>query len=246
MTALAAPILDAIPPRTAMIRLKARWELARRHPLAFQRWFVYTNRASKTVDAGGRVYYENVETPFPWRRSHLQWLNEVWLHNQVGLVSKCRQMLVTWWLATLGLWDALMHDGRLLMFQSKREEDVLGDMETGDGLMGRAKYILTRIPYQSELGIEYAPFENGTAKLVISSRHSTIWAIPQGGSVIRQRTAGGIATDETAQQLDFEESFTAAMACIRSGGWYWGATTAALKDKGFSRKLVKDLGDDEQ
>ena len=246
MTALAVPMLDCISPRTAMIRLRARWELACRHPRDFQRWFCFTNKASKRVDAAGRIYYANVETPYPWDRPHLLALNELWLHNPRGLVSKCRQMLATWWLATLGLWDGLCHDGRLIMFQSKREEDVLGDMETGDGLMGRAKYILTRIPYQRELGIEYANFENGTTKLVITGRHSTIWAIPQGGQVIRQRTAGGIATDETAQQLEFEESFTASVPCTRSGGWYWGATTAALKDKGFSRKLVKDLLDDER
>jgi len=247
MSVAYAPILDAIPPRTAMIRLRARWELARRNPSYFQRWFVYTNKAERRVGADGRIYYENIEAPFPIAtRPHLQYLNELWLHNAVGLVSKARQMQVTWWLASLALWDAVHHDNRLIMLQSKRLEDVIGDMQTGDGLLGRVKYMLHRIPYRHEIGLEFDPFENGSAKVSIASRHSTIWAIAQGGAILRQRTAGGIASDETALQPEFEESFTAAMPCIRSGGWWWGATTANVVDKGFSRKLVKDILDDEQ
>jgi hypothetical protein len=147
---------------------------------------------------------------------------------------------VTWWLATICLWDALCKRGRLIMQQAKRLEDVAGDRETGDGLLGRSAYILDHIPMRRALGIDV-----DVARERITCRHtgSTIWAIPQGGSIIRQRTPSGIASDECAFQPEFEESFMAAMPCIRSGGWFVGATTADMTDGGFTRRVAYDEAD---
>src|ERR1700738_557185 len=45
-----------------------------------------------------------------------------------------------------------------------------------------------------------------------------LWAIPQGGDVLRQHTASGIFIDEAAFQPDLEKSIRAAQPMLKGGG----------------------------
>jgi len=225
---LRAPILDALTPRVLQLRLAARWELARRSPHAFHEFLVHTNRPQDR---------QNIVTPWPTDRPHLRVLTDCWQAHQMMLLVKCRQMLATWWASSIALWEGLCNPHRLIMLQSKRLEDVIGDPNTGDGLLGRAKFILHHIPCHGLLGIKCAELSD---RIIFAHTESTLWGIPQGGEIIRQRTPAGIVSDECAFQEEFEDSFTATTPCIRAGGWFVGITTAGLKDGGFTRKLFRD------
>lgn len=212
-----------------------KWELAKRDPLYFQRWFVYTNKAQ------GR---ENLVRAFPWNRPHLKALNEVWKDNQMVAVNKHRQVLATWWGASISLWDAACHDHRLIMLQSKRLDDAVGDRETGDGSLGRVKFIIDHLPARELYLPQLCEGNILTERVEIPDTSSTLWAIPQGPDVIRQRTASGIWSDEASVQEQLGESLTASIPCIRSGGWMVLTFTSSLKDGGTCRRIVKDLPDE--
>ena len=225
---------DVLVQRTAMLRLGARWELAMRDPHLFMKWFVFTNKPS----GEGRVRRNKV-VAFP-DRPHLEILTDLWQDNPLMLVSKCRQMIVTWWCSAIALWCGLSKKGSLIMLQSKKLEDVVGDELTGDGLMGRAKFIYNHIPAKGYLGVEC---DKQMATMKFPKSGSTLWAIPQGADQIRQRTPSGIITDECAFQAEFEQAFTASMPCLRSGGWLLAVTTASCEDGGFTKRLVQDVPD---
>jgi len=227
---LACPIL-ALPQRTLQLKLLTRWEQARRSPHAFHEFLVRTNRPD------GR---SNVVSPWPTDRPHLRLLTDCWLAHSMILLVKSRQMLATWWAATIALWECLFHRNRLVMLQSKRLDDVVGDEHTGDGLLGRAKFILHHIPCHRLLGIQCRPL---TERVTFEHTHSTMWGIPQGADIIRQRTPSGLISDECAFQDEFEDAFMAMIPAIRSGGWFCGITTPDLTDGGFTQRLYHDLAD---
>ncbi len=228
----------ATPKRTDLLRIAARWQLAARSPHDFLRWFVITNKHE------GRT---NVDRPFPWSRPHLYALTNLWLTERRLAVLKYRQAMATWWASALLVWDALFHDGRLLMAQAKRLQDVVGDPVTGDGLLGRGNYIVARIPYKNHLGVEVVNWETrgrGPAdRIMFPRRHSTIWGIPQGGTVINQRTPAGVASDEAGLQEEFAEAVTNALPCIRAGGWFLCIGTAHQRDGGEFKRIALDLPD---
>jgi len=216
-------------------RMAARWEIARRDPIAFQRWFVYTCDQHEKDDDPCKK--------FPWDRRYLQYMTRLWQVNLCLSILKSRQMKMTWLMVILALWDAVFHRGRLIMLQSKREDDAVGDENSGDGLLGRGKYIMNHIPFQQKLVPDYDPA--GKMIRIRGDVGSTLWAIPQGAAIIRQRTASGILSDESAFQPEAGDSYTAARPCIRGGGWYVQLTTPDLADGGHSRRLHEDRLDDE-
>ena len=161
------------------------------------------------------------------------------MDNPLLILCKSRQMLMTWLFCALAVWDAAFHHGRLIMLQSKREEDAIGDFTTGDGLLGRCKFILNHVPGRRLLGLEYREVFN---KVIFTGHNSTLWAIPQGADIIRQRTASGILSDEAAFQDEFSDAYVAARPCIRGGGWFVALSTA---NPGFFQRLYQDTIDEE-
>ena len=213
---------------TALDRMMARWEIAKRDPIGFMKWFVFTADQHDKEEPCKR---------FPWHLPHIQYITRLWQANQRLSLLKSRQMKMTWLFVILSLWEAIFHKGRLIMLQSKREEDAIGDSNSGDGLIGRAKYIMEHMPFQEQLVPGYDP----TGKMLrFRDTGSTLWAIPQGGSIIRQRTASGIFSDEAAFQPDASDAYTAAGPCIRGGGWFVSLTTPDYSDGGHTRRLHED------
>ena len=158
-------------------------------------------------------------------------------------------MKMTWLFAILSLWDAMFHRGRLIMLQSKREDDAVGDENSGDGLLGRVKFVMNHMPFAEDLvkynadgTLNYAPKYNMVRFL---GMNSTLWAIPEGAAIIRQRTASGILSDEAAFQPRAGDSYTAGRPCIRGGGWYVSLTTPDAADGGHTRRLHEDRLDEE-
>jgi len=226
------PDLSCLTPRTRQIRLLARWQLALSDPIRFQRWFVWT------LDQHDQ---QRPCKPFPWERPHLQAITRLWQANRMLSICKSRQMVMTWWGASICLWDAL-HSGKFILQQSKRLEDAVGDEHAGDGPLGRTKFILEHIPGKRILGlVEGRDYVKQSAHISFPKLNSSIWAIPQGANIIRQRTASGILSDESQFQEEFADAYTAARPCIRGGGWFVSLSTA---NPGAANDLHADkLGD---
>lgn len=220
---------------SADMKLRARWELAMRDPAYFLQWFVYT------LDTHDK---EHPIKPFPWHKTHLRLLVELWKDNYRLSIVKCRQVVATWLFSALCLWESL-HPGKLIMLQSKKEEDAIGSETLGDGPLGRAKFIFSHIPGRHLL----CPIPKGSNEIGSIGTHgrlefvelnSGLWAIAQGGDIIRQRTASTIFSDEAAFQPEAEDAYVAAMPCIRDGGRYISLSTASLADGGHTRRLHLD------
>ena len=213
-------------------RLLTRWGLALRYPLLFLKFFTYTCDQKDVL---------NPIKAFPADRPHIKALVRLWQYNRMLAVLKSRQQMCTWLFAALSVWECLARPGRLVMLQSKREEDAIGDWVSGDGPLGRARFILNHLPARemllTEKAVPRAQLEANSNKVGFKVRGSTLWAIPQGASIIRQRTASGVLSDEAAFQPEFADAYMAAMPCIRGGGWFVALTTADLTDGGFFKKL---------
>jgi len=215
----------------------ALWSLCPRHPFYFLEHFCYT------------ADQHDMEHPikrFPIDRPYLRHMTQLWIDNPLLVVVKSRQMIMTWLFTALYLWDAMFHNGRLIMFQSKREEDAIGDETSGDGMLGRAKFMVNHIPYRDVLLPERAAKGQLPAvvrlgkRILFPRRGSTLWAIPQGPSIIRQRTASGYYGDESGFQPEAEDAYAAMRPTIRGGGRATFVTTAGMVDKGFTRRLYED------
>lgn len=64
-----------------------------------------------------------------------------------------------------------------------------------------------------------------------------LWAIPQGGDVLRQHTASGLFIDEAAFQPDLEASIRAAQPMLKGGGRIDCVSSA---EPGYFQELCED------
>ena len=229
--------------------LKIRWEMASRDPYVFARYFGYT------LDQHDK---QTAIKAFPADRPHLRWMFAIWesIYNRelmlkcpktgamiecTGMVGdKCRQIMATWFGCMVSVWDVLFHPGRLVFLQSKREDDAIGNEYAATGLLGRCKFIIRHIP---GLEITMPQLKPGkcftTAKIELPFHNSMLWAIPEGGDIIRSHTPSGLLSDECAFQPEFGNAYAAAMPGLRgSGTWLYAVSTA---NPGVFRKLCDDM-----
>lgn len=178
---------------------------------------------------------------FP-EKEYIKILIDLWLKDNLLLVPKTRQMMISWIFTSLYLWDTQFHKGRLTFFQSKKADDA-------DDLVQRAKFVWDHEPkflrrYYSDGQLKTLvcnPQHNGQAvycKMNFPDINSEIRGIPEGGDVIRMHTASGILSDEMAFQPEAQAAYTAARPTISSKGRFTGVSTA--EDNTFFQSLVFD------
>ena len=209
----------AMPDRTRQIRIALQWQRAMADPLRFAELFCWT------LD----VHHEAKPIrPFPFSAPHIPILTRLWQHRLPRLLSvrKSRQMYITWWGSMISLWSGL-RPGNLIMLQSKKLEDAIGNEATGDGQLGRAKFLLHHIPKSVGL-IEGRDYVITSARIVFPRWNSALQATPQGGDTMRAHTASGIWSDESHFQDQFSDAYASIMPCIRGGGWFLSTSTANL------------------
>jgi len=154
-------------------------------------YYFLTNWA-KTLDVHDE---KNPIKCFP-DKEYIKILVDIWLNNQLLLVLKSRQMMMSWLFTTLYLWDVIFHEARMIFFQSKKAEDA-------DDILKRSKFVWDNLPkflkkyYKNDEFYELKcnPQHNGqhvSGKMVFPDINSEIRAIPEGGDVIRMHVASGI------------------------------------------------------
>lgn len=179
--------------------------------------------------------------PFP-QKDYLKFIVDAWVKHPLLLVPKSRQMMLSWIMVGLYLWDTQFHKGRLTFFQSKKADDA-------NDLVKRAKLIWDNEPSFLKKYYEDGKFKDLRCNpqnqgqhvynsLTFPDIHSEIRGIPEGGDVIRMHTASGILSDEMAFQPEAKSAYTAAKPTISSKGRFTGVSTA--EDNTFFEDLVFD------
>jgi len=165
-------------------------------------------------------------TKFFPEKDYLRVITTTWMEEPLLLIPKSRQMIATWLITALYLWDAMFHEGRHIFFQSKKEEDA-------NALIDRAKFIYEHQPLflkRHEVNAVYCLLE-------FPEINSRIRGIPEGGDQIRMHTASGIFMDEMAFQPEAEKAFQACKPTIDGGGRFTGVSSA---NPSFFQTLVED------
>jgi hypothetical protein len=153
--------------------------------------------------------------PFP-DKEYIRWMVKGWLKERRVLLEKSRQMMVSWTYCALYLHDTQFGINRLNFIQSKKEED-------SDALLQRCYFIYQHqeswlrelFPAKySYCHLDFYRSDDRERKIPLNR----LWAIPQGGDVLRQHTASGLFIDEAAFQPDLESSIRAAQPMLAGGG----------------------------
>lgn len=160
-------------------------------------------------------------------KAYLEKICNLWLNEPLLLIPKSRQLLMTWLFCACYLWDVLFNEGRLIFFQSKKEEDA-------DRLVQRADFIYKHEPDWVQM---LFPAAYTFCHLKIPQGHCEIWGVPQGGDQIRSHTASGIFSDEMGFQTEAESAYTGALPTIKHGGRFTGVSSA---NPGFFHYLVEN------
>lgn len=148
-------------------------------------------------------------------------------------VEKSRQVLVTWLVCAYLLWRAKYHAHQLILVQSKREDDAAALVFTKDPWFARISFLETHLPdYLRTLTFPKA----GSYGHLFFPNGSHIWAIPEGGDIIRSQTPSVVFSDEAAFQPEFGAAVTAALPAIKGGGSLVAVSSA---EPGCFQELVE-------
>ena len=163
--------------------------------------------------------------PLPVReKPYLLYVTNIWLHEPLLMLPKSRQMLMSWLLVSLYLWDSLVHEGRYTFFQSQLE--ITAGFGTELSLLSRARFIAEHLPVVPRMEIHKDP-----PNIYFPQSRSTIHAIPQTSNAFRTYTASGILADEVAFQPEASSAYASARPVLGAGkGRYTGLSSAGGKN----------------
>ena len=139
------------------------------------------------------------------------------------MVEKSRQVMVTWLCCAWLLWIAKYQAHRLLLVQSKREDDAAALVFTKEPFFARISFMETHLP--AHLRTLMFPKAGSYGHLYFPNG-SHIWAIPEGGDIIRSQTPSVVFSDEAAFQPEFGAAVTAALPAIKGGGAFVAVSSA--------------------
>ena len=135
--------------------------------------------------------------------------------TSVVFVEKSRQVMATWLVCCYLLWRARAYPHQLILVQSKREDDAANLVFTKEPSMARISFLESALP--EPLRVIGWPKGGSYAHLYFPNG-SHIWAIPEGGGIIRSNTPSVLFSDEAGYQPELADAFTAALPAISGGG----------------------------
>lgn len=158
--------------------------------------------------------------PFP-DLPHIKYLINLYQRDNMIMVAKSRQMMVTWTFCALLLWQAMFHPAQLCVIQCLREENA------DDHVKNKIYYMWKNLPQWLK---EEKPARYIYCHFIMEDgSQSMIKGLQQGGNAIRQFTASVVLSDEMAFQPEAEDAFSASIpATMGSGdkrGKYIGVST---------------------
>mgnify|MGYP001561843984 FL=1 len=149
----------------------------------------------------------------------------------MGMVfmEKSRQVLASWVCCAYILWRAKFHPHQLCIVQSKKEDDAVKFVFIKEAQQARISFMESRLPLWLQdglfIGHQETPLRNKREFVKRSdSGHlwfpngSHIWAVPQGGDIIRSNTPSCLFSDEAAFQPAFALAYQACLPSLKGGG----------------------------
>ena len=163
--------------------------------------------------------------------------SDLWLqalnHSGLFMTEKSRQVMATWICCAWMLWVAKYQAHRLILVQSKREDDAAALVFTKDPFFARISFMEHHLP--AHLRTLTFPKAGAYGHLYFPNG-SHIWAIPEGGDIIRSQTPSIVFSDEAAFQPEFGAALSAALPAIKGGGCFVGISSA---EPGAFQELVE-------
>lgn len=179
--------------------------------------------------------------PFPTRaqRPYLWKFVDLVQREQLVLVEKSRQLMLTWAMCVVCLWYAKYNPNRLIFVQSKKEEDAANLVYNGEPANSRISFIEMNLPED----MQTLDFKKGASYGQLRFFHpegtSKIWAIPEGGDKIRSYTSSLVFSDEYAFQPEAEAAYKAARPAMGKGGKFIGVSSA--RNGAFMKTLLRRI-----
>ena len=169
--------------------------------------------------------HEHPYKPLP-DKEYLWQIARAWSQNNMILVAKSRQMMLTWVMVALHVW-LVLHEAKRVFFISKKETDA-------DALKERAVFIMEHLPewIRPKIRSKYCLLE-------VPAVNSQIVAVSQESDALRQYTASAILFDEMAFSDRAREIYLAAKPTVVGGGKFTGISSP--NGKNFFYELCFDL-----
>lgn len=159
--------------------------------------------------------------------------------TRILFIEKSRQVLVTWVCLAYCLWMAKFFDHRLILVQSKREDDAKQLVCVKETEIDAARLTFMESHLPDELRSVNFGNRGGVTKChVFFPNGSHIWGIPEGGSIVRSYTPSLLFSDEAAFQPAFGEAYRAALPGIHGGGQ--GIFVSSAEPGEFQRLVEAD------
>ena len=189
-------------------------------------WYFLTGWG-KTLDQHG------IPVKFFPPKEYLRLVAERFLEKELLIIYKSRQMMISWLLSGLCLWETLFQTGKLAVLQTKKADDA-------DHLIKRAHFIWRNLPDFLRDRLPINPQKKGGhvyGRLSASERNSEMMGIPEGTDQIRQYTASRVWEDEFQLQDKGEEILQAVHPTVVGGGKLVLSGTAR---PGFMSRLARE------
>lgn len=193
-------------------------------PAETQRLFAgLTGDINERTRADGQFWLQYVHTrdeadslrsvkPFPL---HLEYLRELWevlVSDNLVVVAKSRQMLVSWCVAAFCVWTARSKPHQAVYWQAQKQEDAVGMVCAPEGAQqARCQFIEANLPPWMRVSIK--PIEGRLQY----PNGSTIQALAGGADKVRGKTASVIVLDEFAHMLDQQQIYTSVAPLVQKG-----------------------------
>lgn len=189
-----------------------------------------------------QAWEENSKEPFP-EKEYIKLIVDKWLKHKVLIIPKTRQMMLSWIIVWLYLWDTQFHKARLTAFQSKMADDA-------DYLVRRVKTIWDNEPdflkryytWDKYINLVANPQNKGQHvynKFEIPAIDTGIIGIPQWGDIIRSKTLSWMFSDESAFQPEMEDAY-GALAPALSGTNVKLTIVSTAEDNTWFHDAVED------
>ena len=180
--------------------------------------------------------------PFPIHKDYIAKLLKLGARLPRLAVYKSRQMLVTWIMCIVCLWEALFKPGSVIALISLKEEDA-------GKLIGRMKVIYDHLPAHWLLALPPVKFYRGKKGIILrmivehpDGPQSTIEAFPQNGNPGRGETLSLVYWDEVGECDDTEcrNMYASLRPTLENGGRLIMSSTPPRDPEHFWEQVCND------
>jgi hypothetical protein len=146
-------------------------------------------------------------------REYLKELVWVLMNENLVVIPKSRRMMVSWLFAALSVYEARYFPNHAIFIQSETEDKAAYIVDK------RCSFIEEHLE-EPLLRRRYKPIrttKGAIGRMTYADTGSYIWAIPQGGSIIRTYTFSRLYMDESEFQDEGDDALGAALSIAETG-----------------------------